>query len=174
MWLCACQFVCLKRPSGGGGGGLTLTLTIEKHKSNLFYWQRKERTPPPLPFFLVLPPRHHPSSPTQQLFLSLSAPPLQAVPEYDGFVLLLCSVRQGNPPRLDCMQGSGCPWMLECSGVDAPTSRGLGGTAGHLVSKWALWPFKLFVLTHFERVLHMWNVIWELDSCVHICRWSKL
>lgn len=177
-----------KRRRRGGGEGHPHSndrdLTGRKHKSNLFYWQRKERTPPS--FFSRSSPRHHPNSPTQQLFLSLSAlPPTHPAapharlssPPSSPWVWWLCFIvvqRSAGKPPSGLRQGSGCPWMLECSSADAPMSRGLGGMAGHLVSKWALWPFKPFVLTHFEHVLHMRTFTRKLNSCVHICRWSKL
>lgn len=53
--------VCLKRPEEGGGGHPNdRALTGCKHLSNLFYLQRKEKPPSPIPpaFFFPVPPPH--------------------------------------------------------------------------------------------------------------------
>lgn len=119
--------VCLKRPEGGmrwGGGGPhpndSIVWTGRKHKSNLFHWQRKERTSPSflqLSFSPVPPPPHpHPTLPLSSCSShfppSLLHPTLHPCmlthlphqPHCDGFVLLLCSVWQGNP-RLEWGRG---------------------------------------------------------------------
>lgn len=73
--------VCLKRPEGGSHPNDSIAWTGRKHKSNLFHWKRKEFPPPPSSSFLFLPcPPPSSNSPTQQLFLSLSALPPPCTP----------------------------------------------------------------------------------------------
>lgn len=75
--LCHCALVNLcipKKTRGGSYPNGNIAWTGRKHKSNLFDWKRKERTSPSflrLSFSRVSSPSFN--SPTQQLFLSLSA-----------------------------------------------------------------------------------------------------
>lgn len=107
-----------------GGGSIpndSLAWTGCKHKSNLFHWHRKERSPLPSSSFLffspTLPPHpalplsscssHFPPSvhPTLHPCMPALLPLLLLLwPQCDGFVLLLRSVWQGNP-RLEWGRG---------------------------------------------------------------------
>lgn len=143
-----------------GWGGWVFTLTIETLQATdikvIYFTHREKRgTPsliPTLPFFLsprpTLPlsscsshfppslrPTRHPPSPCS----STPPPHHHHQPQCDGFVLLLCSVWQGNP-RLEWGKGPAPFCRPGCSITDTQRSWGLGEAAGHLVSEWALWP----------------------------------